>query len=148
MGAHENQRGLLPIRASCEDFSGQSNALSFTHISTKGSSLTQTNGRSGVRRINIQLDIAMCTLWINTFWVIWFCRNQIRFQNNYPFFQGVQSMVSANVSLTGNHSKGCMAHSMSKFSLLKTFAMDIHPPKPFIVKRVDWFPHLLRVSIG
>ncbi|KAL5141145.1 hypothetical protein HKD37_09G024542 [Glycine soja] len=108
----------------------------------------KTNGRSGVRRINIQLDIAMCTLWINTFWVIWFCRNQIRFQNNYPFFQGVQSMVSANVSLTGNHSKGCMAHSMSKFSLLKTFAMDIHPPKPFIVKRVDWFPHLLRVSIG
>ncbi|KAH1232145.1 hypothetical protein GmHk_09G024875 [Glycine max] len=62
--------------------------------------------------------------------------------------KGVQSMVSANVSLTGNHSKGCMAHSMSKFSLLKTFAMDIHPPKPFIVKRVDWFPHLLRVSIG
>jgi len=35
-------------------------------------------------------------------------------------------------------SKGCFAHSLDEFSLLKSFLVDIHTPKVPSIKQVDW----------
>lgn len=73
---------------------------------------------------------------INTFWVIWFCRNQSIFKSKSISFDIACHLMFVVGHLVGQRFRGCMSNFVSKFSLLKRFGIDIHPPKPQIIKEV------------
>lgn len=71
---------------------------------------------------------------INVIQTIWFCRNQIRFNNHTVQFR------SAATTFSGNISRGCMSSAMDEFSTLNGFKVRIHPCNALIIKQVDWHP--------
>ncbi|MCI27228.1 glycerol-3-phosphate dehydrogenase, partial [Trifolium medium] len=77
---------------------------------------------------------------INILYAIWISRNNARFNNSKPSFNSTLSWISAGVSLSGNQTKNLSSASLSDFSILKAFLVNIHPPKPTFVREVIWQP--------
>lgn len=70
---------------------------------------------------------------------IWFARNQLRFSNKKIHWKSSISSVLALVSLAGNNSR-TTSLSMSDFSLLKKFNINLHPPRAPKIIEVIWHP--------
>jgi hypothetical protein len=74
---------------------------------------------------------------------IWFCRNNLRFNNIKPNFNSITSNIIANVSLVGNCTKLAVGPAISDFEILNFFKIDIHQPGPPKVIEVLWSPPLV-----
>jgi ribonuclease HI len=90
-----------------------------------------------------QSKITMTAAIINLLNTIWFVRNQARFNNNLISWRSAISLIIANTSLTGNHTKKISSNSIRDFSFLKLFKISIHHPRAPILKEVLWHPPLL-----
>lgn len=75
---------------------------------------------------------------INVFWVVWHCRNKIRFDNKKIPYKTAINLIIANVSLTGNCSSGYMTNSMQEFVILKAFYVACKPYPTLSMKEVIW----------
>lgn len=64
----------------------------------------------------------------------------MRFENKLISFAQATSMITSNVSLSGNCTTGSMKSSMSEFLVLKQFSISIHPSTAPCIKQVDWTP--------
>ncbi|KAG4970066.1 hypothetical protein JHK82_035762 [Glycine max] len=63
---------------------------------------------------------------------------EVNFHNKHINLHSATLSISATTSLVGTLSKGHLGHSILEFTLLKSFAVNVHPPKPSLIKRVDW----------
>lgn len=84
-------------------------------------------------------DVVLSAI-INVIHTIWFCRNQIRFNNQNVRLRSAITMISAATTFSGSISRGCMSAAIDEFSILKAFKVIIHPCKAPIIKQVDWYP--------
>ncbi|RZC11578.1 2,3-bisphosphoglycerate-independent phosphoglycerate mutase [Glycine soja] len=66
----------------------------------------------------------------------------VGFHNKPTDFHSAFIQISVSITLAGMLSKGFLSYSMLEFSFLKSFDVDIHPPKPHLIKRVDCCPPL------
>lgn len=67
---------------------------------------------------------------------------KLGFHNKPTDFHSAFIQISVSITLAGMLSKGFLSYSMLEFSFLKSFDVDIHPPKPHLIKRVDCCPPL------
>jgi hypothetical protein len=79
---------------------------------------------------------------VNILSIIWYARNQKRFRDKSIHWKTAISMISANVSLSGNKTNKTINSSMRDFTILKNFRINLHPPKAPIIKEVFWQPPL------
>lgn len=84
-------------------------------------------------------DVILSSI-INVIWVVWYCRNKLRFDNKLISFHAATNLVRANVSLFGFISSGVASSSMQEFTFLIFFSVDVKPPKAPRIKEVCWFP--------
>jgi ribonuclease HI len=77
---------------------------------------------------------------INLFNVIWFRRNQIRFQGKIINWRTTINLVISKVSLSGNLTSKTSASNIQEFTIMKFFKVNIKPPKATGIKEVIWFP--------
>lgn len=77
---------------------------------------------------------------VNIISTIWFIRNQACFQNKQINWRIAINTIISNVSLSGNHTIKTSAASMTEFVIMKTFKVNIHPPKAPSIKEVIWQP--------
>lgn len=75
---------------------------------------------------------------INIIWVIWFCRNKVRFDNRRISIRAAIGMVIASSSLTGNLSKKHMANLSNELAILNHFKVAGHPAKAPKIIPVLW----------
>ena len=68
LGAHEKKGGCLPIAQSCQDFIDWTQAGDLTHINTRGSNFTWSNGRLDNNHIQVRLDRTVCNQQSIGFW--------------------------------------------------------------------------------
>jgi len=87
-----------------------------------------------------QCKIVMLAAIINSFHTIWFCRNQMRFNDKVINIRSALNLIIAGTSLSGNLTSLTASSSMSDFSFLKHFDVTIKPPKPQTIKEVIWNP--------
>lgn len=74
------------------------------------------------------------------FWSIWLCINNLRFESKKIPFENALNLVKADTSLSGSLSAGSMAANISEFMILKRFSIKGKPPKPSLIKKVNWYP--------
>lgn len=77
---------------------------------------------------------------INIINVIWFFRNQCRFNNAKPNFNSAVSTILASTSISGNATNLCTTSAISDFRVLKAFKVASHPPKAPRIREVFWLP--------
>ncbi|MCH82427.1 ribonuclease H protein, partial [Trifolium medium] len=87
-----------------------------------------------------QCKVVILASLINIISTIWWVRNQARFKNMSVNWRKVVSMISSNVSLSGNMTKSTYHSSMSDFKILKSFRVSVHPPRAPSIKEVLWQP--------
>ena len=75
---------------------------------------------------------------INSFHTIWFCRNQMRFNDKVINIRSALNLIIAGTSMSENLTSLTASSSMSDFFILKHFDVTIKPPKPQIIKEVIW----------
>ncbi|XP_045802493.1 uncharacterized protein LOC123896099 [Trifolium pratense] len=75
---------------------------------------------------------------VNILWKVWKCRNNVRFNDIYPYFSRDMIYVKSLIHQTAHYSKGHMYSSIKEFSILKHFGVDCHPPPPPSNKQVNW----------
>lgn len=66
------------------------------------------------------LDIILAAL-VHILSTVWLCRNKIRFEDVKMNAYSAINLIIANVSLTGNASKGTMSSSVAEFMILQSF---------------------------
>ena len=79
---------------------------------------------------------------INLLNIIWYARNQIRFNNKSISWRTTLSMIISNTSLSGNQTKKVSNNSIRDFTLLKNFKVNIHNPRAPQIKEIIWKPPL------
>lgn len=68
LGSHEQNGNCLPLRASCDEFQAWTDCCHLTHLNTRGSDFTWSNGRKGRAFSERKLDRTVCNNdWI-AFW--------------------------------------------------------------------------------
>ncbi|PNY03176.1 ribonuclease H [Trifolium pratense] len=77
---------------------------------------------------------------VNIISTIWFIRNQVRFNNNHIPWEKAVTLISSNVSLSGNLTKLTYRSCMRDFSILKNFKVILRPPRAPSIKEVLWQP--------
>jgi len=77
---------------------------------------------------------------INIIIVIWFVRNQARFQGKIVHWRSAINMVITSASISGNHTKQTSRINMLEFSIMKACRVNIKPPKAPIIREVMWSP--------
>jgi ribonuclease HI len=82
-------------------------------------------------------DLIIATV-INIFWLIWKCRNNIRFNDVYPNFPRDLIYLKSLIYQAATHSKGHMFSSIHEFSIIKHFGVVCHPPPPPSIRQVNW----------
>ena len=87
-----------------------------------------------------KLVIKACIM--NILNVIWFSRNQIRFQNKLLHWKSAINIIVAKTSIAGNNTKQTARGGMLEFTILKACKVNIKPPRAPIIKEVIWSPHL------
>jgi ribonuclease HI len=87
-----------------------------------------------------QCKVVILASIVNIISTIWYVRNQIRFQNKIIPWENAITLISANVSLSGNLTSHTYHSSMRDFSILKKFNVCLHPPKAPSIKEVIWVP--------
>jgi len=79
---------------------------------------------------------------INLINVIWYRRNQIRFQDKVISRNTAINTIISKASLSGNLTKKTSAVNMQEFSIMKSCKVFIRPPKASITKEIIWSPPL------
>jgi hypothetical protein len=79
---------------------------------------------------------------IGVFNAIWSCRNNQRFKDIKPSLNVVFTMVCSSVSLSCNVTSLSAGPSMSEFTILKFFKVNLHRPKAQRILEVIWQPPL------
>jgi hypothetical protein len=74
---------------------------------------------------------------------IWFCRNQVRFNNRKISFHSVITSTISASYLSGTFTKNFSNNSMRDFLILKTFNVCTHPSKAPVIREVLWQPPLV-----
>jgi len=77
---------------------------------------------------------------INILNIIWFCRNQHRFNNKRINVRSTINLIIAATALTGNHTKQAANTSIEDFVLLKAFSVKINYSRAPTIKEVIWQP--------
>lgn len=86
---------------------------------------------------------------INTISIIWYSRNQARFQDEQIHWRSAINSIISYTSISGNNTKLCSRINMTEFVFLKAFNINIHPPRAPVIKEVIWNPpnfHWLKVN--
>jgi len=77
--------------------------------------------------------LVACIFYFN---IIWYCRNQKRFNDKLITPRTAINMVISGTYLSGNLTKLAASSSISEFVILKHFDVKVNPPKPNIIKEV------------
>jgi ribonuclease HI len=79
---------------------------------------------------------------INLINIVWMARNQARYHHKCITWKHAISMLISNTMLAGNHSKKVSSNAIKDFLFLKKFNINIHSPRPPILKEIIWHPPL------
>jgi ribonuclease HI len=79
---------------------------------------------------------------INLINIIWFARNQIRYNNNLITATMAIGLIQAGTFLSGNNTRKVSSNSVKDLLFLKKFDINLHPPRPPLVKEIIWHPPL------
>jgi hypothetical protein len=90
------------------------------------------------RNWNHQCKVVIAASLVNIISIIWFVRNQKRFNGKSIHWKSSIAMIIANVSLSGNITNKICNSSMTDFAILKRFKINIHPPNAPTIKEVLW----------
>jgi len=77
---------------------------------------------------------------VNCLNTIWFCRNQIRFNDKKILLRLAINLIITNIALCGNSSKLAANSSISEFVILKAFSVQISLGNAPKIKEVIWQP--------
>ncbi|GAU26383.1 hypothetical protein TSUD_221100 [Trifolium subterraneum] len=77
---------------------------------------------------------------INIFNVIWFCRNQSRFNDRPTYLGTAINLIISGVSLSGNNNNLTVNSSIYEFVILKAFNVQIKNVHNLVIKEVLWQP--------
>lgn len=75
---------------------------------------------------------------IHSFCMIWYCRNQLRFQNVTIPLGRALSLIMASTNLSGKMSTRVNSSSIMEFTILKAFSIEGHPRMAPSIKLVEW----------
>lgn len=84
-------------------------------------------------------DIIVAAI-VNIVWVIWFCRNKLRFDGKRISYEAAINMIHANISLAGNLSSGHMSSNIQELAILKRFSVAGKLSSAPKIKEVNWYP--------
>jgi len=87
--------------------------------------------------------VVITTTLINIFNVVWFARNQARFNDKIVTGRSSVSVISSNSNMAGNLTSKKASSSMYDFTILKKFNVNIHPPNAPKIIKVLWHPPIL-----
>ena len=87
-----------------------------------------------------QCKVVTLSAIINAVNVIWFARNQIRFNNTKVHWRSSITRIKIDVNLSGNSTNKVSSPSITDFVILKAFNVTINPPKTPTVIEVVWQP--------
>jgi hypothetical protein len=74
---------------------------------------------------------------VNTIWLVWKCRNNIRLNDILPNFPHDLIYLKSLIYQAASHSKGHMFSSIQEFSGIKYFGAHCHPSPPPSIKQVN-----------
>jgi hypothetical protein len=77
---------------------------------------------------------------VNIFNATWYVRNQSRFNGNDIASRSRASIITINVSFYENNFENSANLFVYDFSILKSFKVDINPPRASIIKEIIWSP--------
>lgn len=83
LGATEKRGGNIPLAASCDEFRAWTDSCSLTHIDTRGSKYTWSNGRGTSFHIELRLDRSICNNDRMYFWDSMACCTLPRSQSDH-----------------------------------------------------------------
>lgn len=86
-------------------------------------------------------DIILSAI-IHIIWVLWFSRNQLRYNDKIISTNRAIQLVSACISLSGNVLSGKTSSSIEDFKIFKHFSVSIHPPRAPYIIQVNWYKSL------
>lgn len=76
----------------------------------------------------------------NVCWIIWHCRNKLRFEGKTIPTKAAINLVVANVNLTSRITSGTMHSFVSSLMILKQFNINVHLNKAPSIVQVNWYP--------
>lgn len=83
IGSHKKKGGCLPLQASCDEFKAWLDSCNLTHMVTRGSEFTWTNGRKGNTYSEKRLDRSICNdAWLSS-WTSSSCSTLTRSQSDH-----------------------------------------------------------------
>jgi ribonuclease HI len=89
-----------------------------------------------------QCKVTLNAAIINLINIIWFARNQIRYNNNLITATMAIGLIQAGTFLSGNNTRKVSSNSVKDLLFLKKFDINLHPPRPPLVKEIIWHPPL------
>ncbi|KAH1228262.1 hypothetical protein GmHk_10G028285 [Glycine max] len=98
------------------------------HLNLDCSSLVSLLNSVGTRNRSQQVKEVLISTIVHILWVIWFCRNSLRFRDTKISLSQGQIMVVFSVSLSGFLASRSTSNSITEFTILKTFKVDARPP--------------------
>jgi len=85
-----------------------------------------------------QCKVVITSALINIINVVWFARNQARFNDKNVNWRSVISVIISNSSIAGNLTNKKALSSLYDFVILKKFNVGIHPPNAPKIIEVLW----------
>ena len=92
------------------------------------------------RRWTPQCKIAITACIVN---IIWFSRNQARFQNKIIHWKAAINLIISGTALSGNNTHKTSAADITEFVILKALKIKIRPPRAPTIKEVIWHPPIM-----
>jgi len=89
---------------------------------------------------SLQCKVVIQSCLINLIYIIWFNRNQARFQDKKMHWKSVINVIIANVALSGNKTNKATVGDMLEFTILKACKVMVNPPRAPTIKEVLWSP--------
>jgi len=87
-----------------------------------------------------QCKLVILSAIINCFNIIWWCRNQRRFNDKIISINSATNLIISSTSLSGNITNLTARSSISEFVIMKHFNVKLKPSKPKSIKEVIWCP--------
>jgi len=89
-----------------------------------------------------QCKVVVLSALINLFNIIWFARNQSRFNIKIVNWKSAIAMIIANTTIEGNTTRETSTNSIRDFAIIKKFNVSTHHLRAPIIKEVIWSPPL------
>lgn len=87
-----------------------------------------------------QGKLVITAVMINIFNVIWFARNQSRFNNKKIHWRTSIANLISSTSLSGNNTLATSNSNLYDFAFIKKFNINLHPPRAPQIIEVIWHP--------